>query len=114
MRTPTPGTGANGPPSPATSARRGSCPLSACTTASRTGSPDPRLPLSRHLPTTRPGAKQMSDRKSLDNLVGPQESQRLLGALQRGATRRDILTMLMAGGMQATLAGGLAGTALSV
>jgi peptide/nickel transport system substrate-binding protein len=55
----------------------------------------------------------MSDRKSLDNLVGPQESQRLLGALQRGATRRDILTMLMAGGMQATLAGGLAGTALS-
>jgi peptide/nickel transport system substrate-binding protein len=55
----------------------------------------------------------MSDRKSLDNLVGPQESQRLLGALQRGATRRDILTMLMACGMQATLAGGLAGTALS-
>jgi peptide/nickel transport system substrate-binding protein len=56
----------------------------------------------------------MSDRKSLDHLVGPQESQRLLGALQRGATRRDILTMLMAGGMQATLAGGLVGTALSV
>ena len=56
----------------------------------------------------------MSDRKSLDHLVGPQESQRLLGALQRGATRRDILAMLMAGGMQATLAGGLAGTALSV
>ena len=36
-----------------------------------------------------------------------------MGALQRGATRRDILAMLMAGGMQATLAGGLAGTALS-
>jgi len=56
----------------------------------------------------------MSELKSLDHLVGPQESQRLLGALQRGATRRDILGMLMAGGMQATLAGGLAATALSV
>ena len=31
----------------------------------------------------------MSDRKSLDHLVGPQETQRLLGALQRGATRRE-------------------------
>ena len=56
----------------------------------------------------------MSELKSLHHLVGPQESQRLLGALQRGATRRDILGMLMAGGMQATLAGGLATTALSV
>ena len=55
----------------------------------------------------------MSEHKSLDHLVGPQESQRLFGALQRGATRRDILGMLMAGGMQATLAGGLATTALS-
>src|SRR6185295_6896411 len=34
-------------------------------------------------------------------------------SLKRGATRRDILTMLMAGGMQATLAGGIASTALS-
>lgn len=56
----------------------------------------------------------MSDRNSLEHLVGPQESQRLLGALQRGATRRDILAMLAAGGMQAMLAGGLAGTALAV
>jgi peptide/nickel transport system substrate-binding protein len=55
----------------------------------------------------------MTDRKSLDTLVGPEESRRLFGALQRGANRRDILAMLMAGGMQATLAGGLATTALS-
>ena len=56
----------------------------------------------------------MTDRKSIDTLVGPQESGRLFGALQRGASRRDVLAMLMAGGMQATLAGGLASTALSV
>ena len=56
----------------------------------------------------------MTYRKSLDTFVGPEESRRLFGALQRGATRRDILAMLMAGGMQATLAGGLATTALSV
>lgn len=56
----------------------------------------------------------MTDRKTLDSLVGPEESRRLFGALQRGASRRDVLAMLMAGGMQATLAGGvatLAGTA---
>jgi peptide/nickel transport system substrate-binding protein len=56
----------------------------------------------------------MTDRKSIDTLVGPEESGRLFGALQRGATRRDVLAMLMAGGMQATLAGGLATTAFSV
>ena len=55
-----------------------------------------------------------SHRQSLAHLVGPQESQRLLTALQRGATRRDILGLLMAGGMQVGLAGGLASTALSV
>jgi peptide/nickel transport system substrate-binding protein len=55
-----------------------------------------------------------SHRQPLDNLVGPQESQRLLTALKRGATRRDILGLLMAGGMQAGLAGTLATTALSV
>lgn len=54
----------------------------------------------------------MTDRKPLD-LIGPRESQRLFGALQRGATRRDLLAMLMAGGMQAGIAGGLAGAALS-
>lgn len=53
----------------------------------------------------------MTDRKSIDALVGPEESQRLFGALQRGATRRDMLAMLMAGGMQATRAGGLAALA---
>ncbi len=55
----------------------------------------------------------MTDRTSIDALVGPEESQRLFGALQRGATRRDMLAMLMAGGMQATLAGGLATAAVS-
>ena len=56
----------------------------------------------------------MTDRKLFDTLVGPQESQRLFGALRRGVTRRDILKMLTAGGMQATLAGSLATTAMSV
>jgi peptide/nickel transport system substrate-binding protein len=51
--------------------------------------------------------------KPFDSLIGPQDSVRVMESLQRGATRRDILTMLMAGGMQATLAGGIAGTALS-
>ena len=55
----------------------------------------------------------MSDRTPLEQLVGPADSQRLFAALRRGATRRDVLTMLLAGGMQAGLAGGLAGTALS-
>ena len=55
----------------------------------------------------------MKERQALQNLVGPHESQRLMDALQRGASRRDILSMLVAGGMQATLAGGLATTALS-
>ncbi|HTR58553.1 MAG TPA: ABC transporter substrate-binding protein [Casimicrobiaceae bacterium] len=56
----------------------------------------------------------MTDHKLFDSLVGPQESQRLFGALQRGVTRRDILKMLAAGGMQAALAGSLATTAMSV
>lgn len=53
----------------------------------------------------------MTDRATLDKLVGPEESNRLFGALQRGASRRDVLAMLMAGGMQATLAGGVAALA---
>jgi len=56
----------------------------------------------------------MTDRTTFDKLVGPEESRRLFGALQRGASRRDVLAMLMAGGMQAGLAGSvatLAGTA---
>ena len=56
----------------------------------------------------------MSDRKLFDTLVGPQESQQLFGALRRGVTRREILKMLTAGGMQATLAGSLATTGMSV
>jgi peptide/nickel transport system substrate-binding protein len=49
----------------------------------------------------------MTERKSLETLVGPQESRRLFGELQRGATRRDILGLLTAAGMQAGLAGGI-------
>lgn len=55
----------------------------------------------------------MSKSKSFEALVGPQESQRLFGALQRGASRRDILGMLVGAGMQAGLAGALAGTAVT-
>ena len=56
----------------------------------------------------------MTDRKTIDTLVGPDESRRLFGALQRSATRRDLLTMLTAGGMQAALASGLATLATTV
>src|SRR4051812_36647327 len=55
----------------------------------------------------------MSHRQPLEALVGPQESQRVFDALQRGASRRDILGLLVGGGMQAGLAGTLAGTAMS-
>jgi peptide/nickel transport system substrate-binding protein len=55
----------------------------------------------------------MEHNKPLAGLVGPEDSTRILGALQRGASRRDVLAMLMAGGMQATLAGGIAGVATS-
>ncbi|SOZ50677.1 Glutathione ABC transport system substrate binding protein GsiB [Cupriavidus taiwanensis] len=55
----------------------------------------------------------MSDsRNQLENFVGPSESLRMMEALKGGATRRDVLKMLLAGGMQATLAGGLAGAAV--
>lgn len=53
----------------------------------------------------------MTDRATFDKLVGPEESSRLFGALQRGASRRDVLAMLMAGGMQAGLTGGMAAAA---
>ncbi|MEO9041825.1 MAG: ABC transporter substrate-binding protein, partial [Rhodoferax sp.] len=56
----------------------------------------------------------MSDsHKQFEKLVGPSESLRVMDTLKRGATRRDVLSMLMAGGMQATLAGSLAGMAVS-
>lgn len=53
----------------------------------------------------------MSDRHTLDPLVSLEDSGRLFAALQRGASRRDLLTMLAAGGMQATLATGAAALA---
>jgi peptide/nickel transport system substrate-binding protein len=55
----------------------------------------------------------MNESQKLQDLIGPQDSTALMAALQRGASRRDILSMLIAGGMQAGLAGGLAATALS-
>jgi peptide/nickel transport system substrate-binding protein len=55
----------------------------------------------------------MNERKKLRDLVGPHDSMRMLDALQRGASRRDVLKMLMAGGMQASLAAGLSSLALS-
>lgn len=56
----------------------------------------------------------MSDHsKQFDSLVHPGDSLRVMESLKRGATRRDILAMLMAGGMQATVAGGAAGFAMS-
>ncbi len=56
----------------------------------------------------------MSDsHKQFENLVGPSESLRVMESLKRGASRRDVLTMLMACGMQAGAAGGLASLATS-
>jgi len=56
----------------------------------------------------------MSDTHNpLARLVGPRESLRVMDSLKRGATRRDVLTMLTAGGMQAMLAGSLASTAIT-
>ncbi len=49
--------------------------------------------------------------KQFQELVGPSESVRMMDSLKRGATRRDVLAMLTAGGMQATLAGGIASLA---
>ena len=50
----------------------------------------------------------MNEHKHLNGLIGAEESTRLMGELKRGASRRDVLAMLLAGGMQATLAGGVA------
>jgi peptide/nickel transport system substrate-binding protein len=55
----------------------------------------------------------MNERNNLQDLVGPHDSTRMLDALKRGASRRDVLAMLMAGGMQATVASGLSTLALS-
>jgi peptide/nickel transport system substrate-binding protein len=55
----------------------------------------------------------MNDHDKLSSLTGPEDSTRIMRALQRGASRRDVLAMLVAGGMRATLAGGIAGAAVS-
>jgi len=55
----------------------------------------------------------MSEHQKLTHLLGAEESQRIMGVLKLGATRRDVLKLLLAGGMQATLAGSLASTAFS-
>ncbi len=56
----------------------------------------------------------MSDsHKQFEQLVGPGESLRVMSSLKRGATRRDVLAMLTACGMQATVAGGIASLATS-
>src|SRR3989442_8140102 len=51
------------------------------------------------------------DANKLREMLGAEDSVRVLDALKRGANRRDVMKMLMAGGMQATLAGGLAAAA---
>ena len=53
----------------------------------------------------------MEENKQLGGLIGPEESTRILGALKRGANRRDVLAMLTAAGMQAALAGSIASVA---
>src|SRR5688572_31242941 len=53
----------------------------------------------------------MDHDKQLGGLIGPDESTRILGALKRGANRRDVLAMLTAAGMQAALAGSIASVA---
>ena len=53
----------------------------------------------------------MNDSKKLQGLIGSHDSVRLLDALQRGITRRQMIQMLIAGGMQATLAGSIASLA---
>jgi peptide/nickel transport system substrate-binding protein len=53
----------------------------------------------------------MEENKPLGGMIGPGESSRILGALKRGANRRDVLAMLTAAGMQAALAGSIASVA---
>lgn len=50
----------------------------------------------------------MSNREKLDTFLGRNEHRRLLESMQGGATRRDVLKMLLAGGMQLALATSLA------
>ncbi|MEO8133107.1 MAG: ABC transporter substrate-binding protein [Betaproteobacteria bacterium] len=53
----------------------------------------------------------MNESKKLQDLIGPQDSMRLMDAMKRGITRRQMIAMLVAGGMQAALAGSIAGIA---
>jgi peptide/nickel transport system substrate-binding protein len=55
----------------------------------------------------------MNDLQKLHEAVGVAEGDTLLQALRRGASRRDLLAMLMGGGMQLSLAAGLGATAMS-
>jgi peptide/nickel transport system substrate-binding protein len=55
----------------------------------------------------------MEHDKQLAGMIGAEESTRIMGALSRGASRRDVLAMLTAAGMQAALAGGIAGAAVN-
>ncbi|HEU0201241.1 MAG TPA: ABC transporter substrate-binding protein [Burkholderiaceae bacterium] len=48
------------------------------------------------------------DIKDQLDILSAGDTQRVLGALRFGATRRDVIKMLVAGGMQATMAGSLA------
>src|SRR5699024_2540917 len=52
--------------------------------------------------------------KKFEQLVGPGESLRVMNSLKRGATQRDVLAMLTACGMQATVARRIASLATSV
>lgn len=54
-----------------------------------------------------------NSQQQFQQLVGPSESLRVMDSLKRGATRRDVLAMLTACGMQATVAGSIAGLATS-
>ncbi|WP_347557606.1 ABC transporter substrate-binding protein [Robbsia sp. KACC 23696] len=53
----------------------------------------------------------MTQRKKLETLLGERQSDHLMSVLKKGATRRDVLAILAAGGMQLALAGTLAGVA---
>ena len=53
----------------------------------------------------------MNDRKKLQGLLGPHDCTRLMDAMQRGITRRQMIQLLVAGGMQVTLAGSIASLA---
>ena len=53
----------------------------------------------------------MKHSKTLQQMIGPNDGLRLMDAMQRGITRRQMIQMLIAGGMQATLAGSIASLA---